>query len=339
VISHLTEGFLLGITTGTTCLATCGPIYAPYLMQYERNWWRAMLALMEISAGRFITYAGVGIIAGLLGSTIAEVNRDLFTAIAYILFSVFLLVTTFRTNKKDKCCTTGKWSSFVDRPVILGILTGINFCPSFLLAATSAIDSSGPMGGFYLFASFFVGTTIFLLPVSFFGMFGIKRQLRLIARIAAVVISVWFLTQAGIQLHKYYDERIKTESIDPKLIVNLLDSTATYIVTDDTLAQKQLQSAFSKAKNMSVPFISLKDSLSLPLKGTFIIGQELAAGRHIENHFMRTSGRFVLILPDSTNVGYSHEQCNHIIEHLRYYHFKIDPDSGTIYQLPEGKIK
>ena len=57
MISQLSEGFLLGIATGTTCLATCGPIYAPYLMQYDRNLKASLVTLLEISGGRFATYS------------------------------------------------------------------------------------------------------------------------------------------------------------------------------------------------------------------------------------------------------------------------------------------
>ncbi len=196
MLSYLSEGFLLGIATGTSCLATCGPIYAPYLMQYERPLLRNLLALMEISAGRFATYLLIGLLAGLLGHSIPLDYKEWFTAIAYISFSLFLVLTAFRTQRREQCYTTGAWYAFVDRPLVLGLLTGINFCPSFLLALTKAVDLSGPLSGMIFFAAFFVGTSLFLVPLSFFGLFGKQKLFRSVARLGAVVIGIWFIIQS-----------------------------------------------------------------------------------------------------------------------------------------------
>jgi len=194
--NYLSEGFLLGIATGTSCMATCGPIYAPYLMQYERSLMRSLLALMEISAGRFATYLLIGLLAGLFGRSIPIDYREWFTAIAYLSFSLFLVLTAFRTRRREQCCKTDVWYAFVDRPLILGLLTGINFCPSFLLALTKAVDLSGPLSGMIFFAAFFAGTSLFLVPLSFFGLFGKQRLFRSIARVGAVVIGIWFIIQS-----------------------------------------------------------------------------------------------------------------------------------------------
>jgi sulfite exporter TauE/SafE len=334
MISQLTEGFLLGIATGTTCLATCGPVYAPYLMQYDRNIWRSFLALLEISAGRFVTYAVFGVAAGFLGAAIADVDRDLFTSSAYILFSVFLLLTAFRTNKKDHCCTTGKWMSIVDRPVLLGLFTGINFCPSFLLAVTKAVDLSGPLAGLAIFSSFFVGTSLFLVPLSFLGYFGIKKKIRIFARIAAVIVSTWFIAQAFILLHNHFKEKYQASNIDPKLILNVLDKSPSFIVTDDSLSLINLQSGLVKAKKQSVKFVSSSQVAKMPDTGIFYIGQELIAGKHLENHPLRKKGRFLIVLPDSSNHGFDTVQVRKLIDFLSFYSFKIDPDSGSVFQIP-----
>jgi sulfite exporter TauE/SafE len=339
MINHLTEGFLLGIATGTTCLATCGPVYAPYLMQYERNLWKSIVALFEISIGRFITYAIFGLIAGFLGASLAEVNRDLFTASAYVLFSCFLLITTFRTNKKEKCCQTGKWATFIDRPVILGILTGINFCPSFLLAITKAVDLNGPVAGLLLFSSFFVGTSLFLIPLSFFGLFGLKKQFRMIARISAILISIWFITQAGITFYHYVLEKKAVSEIDPKLIVNILEPTIpAYIIGTDRTETICLQKDLSSARKSEVKFIDFKTT-QVPDSGIFFVGQELTAGTHVETNFLKKSGRFILILPDSSHKRLDSLKVKKLIDFLSFYSFKIDPDSGTIYQIPPKAIQ
>jgi len=333
MISHLTEGFLLGIATGTTCLATCGPVYAPYLLQYERNIWRSLLALLEISIGRFFMYAVFGIAAGLAGASIADMNRELFTAIAYLLFSIFLLITTFRTNKRERCCQTGKWASFVDRPILLGFFTGINFCPSFLLAVTKAVDLSGPWAGLALFSSFFVGTTLFIMPLSFLGYFGIKKQIRLFARIAAVLVSAWFIGQSINMMIHMYKDKVEADSINPAHIVNVLDPLPTYIVTNDTIASLSLQKGLRTAKKQEVLF---RSSESVPDSGIIFVGREAVDGTHLEQNPLRKKGRFLLILPDSSQRSLDTSEVRSLIDFLAVYSFKIDPDSGTVFQIPDN---
>lgn len=204
MIATLTEGFLLGLATGTTCLATCGPVYAPYLMQYDRSLPKSLLAILELSAGRFLSYLVVGAAAGILGRRVDFEGKNLITAAGYCLFSVFLLVTAFRTRQHDRCCPTGRWAGIVDRPLVLGILTGINICPPFLLALTKAFSGSGPSAGIALFAAFFIGTSIWLAPIAAFGLLGAQKFFRTIARWGAIAVSIWFLIQAGLSMYAYF---------------------------------------------------------------------------------------------------------------------------------------
>ena len=80
MIKTLIEGTILGLTTGTACLVTCSPIYLPYLISEDRKLGKSILAVLEISAGRFVSYLAFGAIAGYTGAQIASVNRELFTS-------------------------------------------------------------------------------------------------------------------------------------------------------------------------------------------------------------------------------------------------------------------
>jgi sulfite exporter TauE/SafE len=195
----LAEGFSLGLATGPICLATCGPVYAPFLMQHNRAPLRYVLVVLELSLGRFITYLLVGALAGILGHRVSDLERDYFSMAAYVLFSVFLIISALRSRTCEGACRTGPaWDRFSEWPVLLGVLTGINFCPSFLLAFSRSFGLSGPVAGMLFFSAFFVGTSMFLLPLSFVGMLGRKRLFRTVARIAAIAVAVWFIGSAGL---------------------------------------------------------------------------------------------------------------------------------------------
>ena len=198
MFTTIIEGFLLGLATGSTCLATCTPIYIPYMLTEERSLLKSFLTIMEISAGRFISYLAFGAMAGFAGTQIAAVNRTLFTSIAYILLSGFLVLSVVRTHKKSKKCHVPKFAGISKSAFLLGILTGINFCPSFLIALSKALDLGGTFFGVQLFFGFFFGTTIFLLPIAFLGGLAKMKPMANAAKIASILVAVWF-TFAGVK--------------------------------------------------------------------------------------------------------------------------------------------
>jgi len=191
--SFLTQGLLLGLAMGTTCLATCGPIYAPYLMESNRGLNRSLVAVLEMSAGRFLAYGLFGLIAGHFGAKLAIAHRPYFTAVAYVLLSLLLISSAFVTYRSEKLCAVGRWSRYVHRPFVLGVVTGINLCPSFLMALTKAVTLSGAVAGMHFSFAFFLGKSVYIVPLSLFGIFGARKALRDVGRVAALGVGVWFL--------------------------------------------------------------------------------------------------------------------------------------------------
>jgi len=207
MLQTLVEGFLLGIGTGATCLATCSPVYLPYLLNEERKLSKSLLVITEISLGRFISYIAFGALAGYAGSSIANVNRTVFTAVAYILLSVYLVLSAVRTRQHDKKCHIPKAAAFTKNAFILGILTGINFCPSFLIALSKAVNLGGPISGMSLFLGFFVGTTLYLIPMAFIGMLAKVKQMKTMAQLASILIAIWFCYQGVTNLVHYFQHK------------------------------------------------------------------------------------------------------------------------------------
>jgi len=202
----LLEGFLLGLSTGTICLLTCTPIYLPYLISEDRNLKKSFYKIMEISGGRFFAYLLFGAMAGWLGSFVPQQQRTLFTGISYILLSVFLVLNSVRTHRAEKQCRVPGWMKLTHSAFMLGIFTGVNFCPSFLIALTKSVDLGGVIGGILLFLGFFGGTTLFLIPLAFSGLLTVIGTVKKAARIAAILIAVWFIWQGGNNIYKAYKD-------------------------------------------------------------------------------------------------------------------------------------
>ncbi|MDP8232898.1 MAG: sulfite exporter TauE/SafE family protein [Candidatus Zophobacter franzmannii] len=210
----LAEGFILGLTTGTVCLVSCTPIYLPFIVSEKRSIGKNLYKVFEISAGRFFSYLAFGAMAGWLGGNIAAIDRTLFTGIAYILLTVFMLLSFFRLTRKDKSCHIPKFVNVTKSAFLLGVFTGINFCPSFLIALSKAVDLAGPISGVMLFLGFFFGTSLFLLPLAFTGFLSHLKIMKVIARYASIAVALYFL-YSGVNKIIHYTHSLQARIIDP----------------------------------------------------------------------------------------------------------------------------
>jgi sulfite exporter TauE/SafE len=77
--------------------------------------------------------------------------------------------------------------------LLLGFLTGINPCPPFLLATAYVFEGADPLGGVLLFVAFFLGTSLYLLPLTFVGLLSRYEQIREVARLTTIIVGVVFL--------------------------------------------------------------------------------------------------------------------------------------------------
>lgn len=150
--------------------------------------------MVELNLGRFLAYVAFGALFGLLGGALPAAVRGPLAAAGYILFAVFLLLSVARIRKScGGGCATPRLLSLTRSPLLLGILTGFSVCPSFLIAVTGAFESSGPVSGMLLFTGFFAGTTAWMLPFSLLGLFTRRSLVTAAARVAAVIVGVYFL--------------------------------------------------------------------------------------------------------------------------------------------------
>ncbi len=230
----LVEGLSLGLATGVSCLASCGPVYAAYLFSEKRTGKQSLLVLLTLNLGRFAAYVCFGALIGFLGGGIPSRVRIPLSYAGYILFSVFLLVSTLRVNRKCGGCQVSKWMKFTGSPFLLGIFTGFSLCPAFLIALTSAFDAGGALNGALLFAGFFFGTTVYMLPLSIAGLFTAKRWFTGVARVLAVFVAVYFMVIGIRGLAAFYaapsDPRL-VESPGQPGVWSAMDQDTIYLLT------------------------------------------------------------------------------------------------------------
>ncbi len=331
-VRYLAEGFLLGIATGHICLATCGPVYLPFMVQKDRNLRQSTFIILEISAGRFIAYALFGLAAGFVGAQISAINRTYFTVSAYVLFSIFLLISAFRTSRCEGGCATTKWNKFAEWPILLGFLTGINFCPSFMIALTQAVDLSGPVAGALLFIAFFVGTSLYFIPLVFFGILGKQQLLRKFARIAALLVSIWFIGQAAHSVWELHRERKQDAGCR---IVSLMDENPLYIVGPSDSARNILTRTFARYRKG--PIIRIETAMHLPDTCNVLLNSEWIGpdGKFLDT--FNSADKFVVILPFASDNPLYRQRLDQAAAFLQRYSFRYDPKQKNVYILPMRK--
>jgi sulfite exporter TauE/SafE len=195
-------GFILGLSTGAVCLSYCGPVIVPFLMGEGNTVYRNAGSVSLFLAGRLFAYILVGFLAGVMGSTMLQptATKTVFMGIIYIALSVLMIVYGFHrfrevclgrsTNPATKSYAR-RWPFLI--PLAGGFATGLNLCPPFLLAITGAMESGELTGSILFFFMFFLGTSVYFVPLPFIGFFRRQQVLRIIGKFAAILAGFIYL--------------------------------------------------------------------------------------------------------------------------------------------------
>jgi sulfite exporter TauE/SafE len=199
---NYSEGILLGLSTGAVCLAYCGPVLIPYLMGENKNIKTNFVYVSLFLSGRLLAYLAIGLLAGIAGAfllTSAAFNIILI-GISYIVLSVMLIAYGFY-QFKEVCLGQSKtkiaFKYFKSIPFLLpvagGVLTGLNICPPFLLAITKAASTHQINASILFFTMFFIGTSLYFLPLPFIGIFKKQKIFRIVGKFAAILAGLLYL--------------------------------------------------------------------------------------------------------------------------------------------------
>ncbi|MCK9555282.1 4Fe-4S binding protein [bacterium] len=195
MIQYISEGFILGLSTGIACGATCLPFLIPvFSFSGKKNLFHAFVIFALFSLGRFIAYMLFGTLTVLTGYYISAFPlSQLLKGVLLITMSVIVLFLIHSGGMANKPCISGKpLNKIYHIPLLLGFTAGINLCPPFILLITAVLRLSSPTYGIIMFASFFAATTLVMLP-SIFGIYLVKiRFLSTATRIISVLIAIYF---------------------------------------------------------------------------------------------------------------------------------------------------
>ena len=151
---------------------------------------------------------------------------------------------------------------------------------------------------------------------------------------AGVVVGIWFIIQAGIMLYNEFAEQ-GDAALDPRPIVNLMDSTAATALVEDTSAVSLGMRVFLRERKGATTLVPYTAE---PPRGYIFIEHPLAEKKGAAKE-LRLPGRFICILPQlDGDTAAVRQNARSVAQYLKEYHFRFDTDSGTVYRVPENDV-
>ncbi|MCP4351220.1 MAG: sulfite exporter TauE/SafE family protein [Desulfobacterales bacterium] len=192
----IAEAFALGLSTGAFCMGFCAPVLMGLLFSRQNRWTDNLKSIGLFLAGRLFAYLLFGVITFMMGKILNshQVFANLLP-IGEILLGLLMLIYSVNMNfphwsvcQKTLKCSEGKGAVFA-----AGIFTGMNLCPPFILAVSTAIRTGSLANSLVFFFIFFLATSLYLLPFVFSGLVSCSENIRSAARIVCGLAGGFYL--------------------------------------------------------------------------------------------------------------------------------------------------
>lgn len=186
------QPFLLGLSVGIFCIVYCVPFIAPCLVSEARKRKEDFKMIMKFISGRFGGYVLFGAVFGYLGERISNSTVNLILIISLMALSLLLIFYAIGFLKPKWSFCSGKF--FREKsPLMMGFFMGVNICPPFLMSLVYVFTLHSVFKGIIYFCMFFLGTSLYFLPLVFLGLLSKMKEFQLIARVSALIVGIIFL--------------------------------------------------------------------------------------------------------------------------------------------------
>jgi len=193
----MADSFILGLSSGSACLATCGIVMFPYLMARTAGIKRIATDLSFFLLTRLFVYIILATVSWLFGQAVFAnpVIRNVVPGVLYIVFAVMLVWYSISNNRTLDC--PAKIVATVNNkrlvPVFLGIVNSVGFCPALLIILTKGATQGTLVQSYLAFFAFFIGSSVWFLPLPFAGMIRKKEVLKTIGILATGLAGIIFM--------------------------------------------------------------------------------------------------------------------------------------------------
>jgi sulfite exporter TauE/SafE len=193
----MTDSLILGLSSGSACLATCGMVMFPYLMAGSAGVKRIAIDLSLFMLTRFVIYFIMATLAWYFGQALFSnpVVRNIVPGILYIVFAVLLVWYSIDKNRKKDC--PAKIVKTVNNhrlvPILLGIVNSLGFCPALFIILTKSATQGTLIRSYLAFLAFFIGSSVWFLPLPLAGKMRKKEVLQNIGILATGLAGIIFM--------------------------------------------------------------------------------------------------------------------------------------------------
>jgi sulfite exporter TauE/SafE len=196
VIRIFLEGLALGLSTGAYCLGMCFVFFMPYLcVEGQKNIFENSKKIGLFLLGRLIAYVGFAFVMGFLGVSQHNIFNARLTNLSLVVVSLLMLFYALTHHFSDSgfCKSLLSRSNLARLPFFLGLFSGLNPCLPFLVGLTRLWTLNSILGGVVLFVAFFIGTSVYMIPLIFVSFLNRVERVKQIGLFVALLSSVWFL--------------------------------------------------------------------------------------------------------------------------------------------------
>jgi sulfite exporter TauE/SafE len=193
----MTDALILGLSSGSACLATCGMVMFPYLMSGSSGVRRISIDLSVFLITRLVAYFILATLAWYFGQALFSdpVIRNIVPGILYIVFAIMLVWYSIDKSRNPVC--PAKIVKTVNNrrlvPVFLGIVNSFGFCPALFIILTKSATQGTIVQSYLAFLAFFIGSSLWFLPLPLAGKIRKREVLKTIGLLATGLAGIIFM--------------------------------------------------------------------------------------------------------------------------------------------------
>lgn len=186
------SGFLVGVSSGISCLGICSPYLIPFLLAEKRDMKNNIFVILEFLSGRLIAYLITGFATGVAGVALNEfiVSGKIIGTFMIIAGIMLFLYSSGMVNLVKFHLLK---NIFVRVPFSAGLVSGLNICPPFIAAVTYAISLHDISISIIYFLLFFLGTSVYLFPFIFSGFISKYETARNAGKISGILVAIFVI--------------------------------------------------------------------------------------------------------------------------------------------------
>jgi hypothetical protein len=169
----------------------------PYLMTGSAGIKKIAIDLSLFLVTRFLVYLFLATVSWYFGQAIFsnQVVRNFVPGILYTVFAIMLVWYSISNSRVKDCpakiVTTINNKNLV--PVFLGIVNSVGFCPALILIITKGASQDSISHSYLAFLAFFLGSSVWFLPLPLAGKIRKKEVLKTIGILATGLAGIIFL--------------------------------------------------------------------------------------------------------------------------------------------------